>query len=61
MMIIEKSNGNGEMEIFSYKMAGYDDDIKIIQDYTDELNISKRQALELIDILRKFVNGEEIE
>ncbi|MEY5979671.1 hypothetical protein WJD75_22765 [Salmonella enterica subsp. enterica serovar Corvallis] len=61
MMIIEKSNGNGEMEIFSYKMAGYDDDIKIIQDDTDELNISKRQTLELIDILRKFVNGEEIE
>lgn len=60
-MIIKKSNGNGEMEIFSYKMAGYDDDIKIIQDDTDELNISKRQALELIDILRKFVNGEEIE
>lgn len=60
-MIIEKSNGNGEVEIFSYKMAGYDDDIKIIQDDTDELNISKRQALELIDILRKFVNGEEIE
>lgn len=60
-MIIEKSNGNGEMEVFSYKMAGYDDDIKIIQDGTDELNISKRQAMELIDILRKFVNGEEIE
>lgn len=60
-MIIEKSNGNGEMEIFSYKMDGYDDDIKIIQDDTDGLNISKRQAIELIDILRKFVNGEEID
>lgn len=60
-MIIEKSNGNGEMEVFSYKMGGYDDDIKIIQDDADELNISKRQAMELIDILRKFVNGEEIE
>jgi hypothetical protein len=31
-MIIEKSNGNGELEIFSYKMAGYDGDIKIFQD-----------------------------
>lgn len=60
-MIIEKSNGNGEMEVFTYKIAGYDDDIKIIQDDADELNISKRQAMELIDILRKFVNGEEIE
>ena len=60
-MIIEKSNGNGEIEIFSYKMAGYGDDIKIIQDDTDELNLSKCQAMELIDILRKFVNGEEIE
>lgn len=59
-MIIEKSNGNGEIEIFSYKMAGYDD-IKIVQDGTDEINISKRQAMELIDILRKFVDGEEIE
>lgn len=60
-MIIEKSNGNGELEIFSYKMAGYDDDIKIFQDGKDELTISKRQAMELIDILREFVNGEEIE
>lgn len=60
-MIIEKSNGNGEIEVFSYKMAGYGDDIKIIQDGTDELNISKRQAMELIDILREFVNGEEVE
>lgn len=60
-MIIEKSNGNGEIEVFSYKMAGYGDDIKIIQDDTDELNISKRQAMELIDVLRKFVNGEGIE
>lgn len=60
-MIIEKSNGNGEMEVFSYKMDGYDDDIKIIQDDAGELNISKCQAMELIDILRKFVNGEEIE
>lgn len=60
-MIVEKSNGNGEIEIFSYKMAGYDDDINIVQDGTDEINISKRQAMELIDILRKFVNGEEIE
>lgn len=60
-MIIEKSNGNVELEIFSYKMAGYDDDIKIIHGDTDELNISKRQAMELVDILRKFVNGEEIE
>lgn len=59
-MIIEKSNGNGELEIFSYKMAGYDD-IKIFQDGKDELTISKRQAMELIDILREFVNGEEIE
>lgn len=42
-------------------MAGYGDDIKIIQDDTDELNLSKRQAMELIDILRKFINGEEIE
>ena len=61
MMIIEKSNGNGELEIFSYNMAGYDDDIKIFQDGKDELTISKRQAMELIDILREFVNGEEIE
>jgi hypothetical protein len=60
-MIIEKSNGNGELEIFSYKMAGYDGDIKIFQDGKDELTISKRQAMELIDILREFVNGEEIE
>lgn len=60
-MIIEKSNGNGEIEVFSYKMAGYDDDIKIFQDGRGEINISKRQAMELIDILRKFVNGEEIE
>lgn len=60
-MIIEKSNGNGEMEIFSYKMAGYGDDIKIIQDGTDEINLSKRQAMELIDVLKRFVNGEEIE
>lgn len=60
-MIIEKSNGNGELEIFSYKMAGYDDDIKIFQDSKDELTISKHQAMELIDILREFVNGEEIE
>lgn len=60
-MIIEKSNGNGEMEIFSYKMDGYDDDIKIIQDDTDELNISKRQAMELIDVLKRFVNGDGIE
>ena len=60
-MIIEKSNGNGEIEVFSYKMAGYGDDIKIIQDDTDELNISKRQPMELIDVLRKFVNGEDIE
>lgn len=60
-MIIEKSNGNGEMEVFSYKMAWYDDDIKIIQDGTDELNISKRQAMELIDVLKRFVNGEEID
>lgn len=60
-MIIEKSNGNGELEIFSYKMAGYDDDIKIFQGGKDELTISKRQAMELIDILREFVNGEEIE
>lgn len=60
-MIIEKSNGNGEIEVFSYKMAGYGDDIKIIQDDTDELNLSKHQAMELIDILRKFINGEEIE
>ena len=60
-MIIEKSNGNGEIEVFSYKMAGYDHDIKIFQDGRDEINISKRQAMELIDILRKFVNGEEIE
>ena len=60
-MIIEKPNGNGEIEVFSYKMAGYDDDIKFIQSDADELNISKRQAMELIDILRKFVNGEEIE
>nr|UVX34066.1 MAG: hypothetical protein [Bacteriophage sp.] len=61
MMIIEKSNGNGEMEVFSYKMAGYGEDIKIIQDDTDELNLSKRQAMELIDALKRFVNGEEIE
>lgn len=47
-MIIEKSNGNGEMEIFSYKMAGYGDDIKIIQDGTDEINLSKRQAMEFL-------------
>lgn len=60
-MIIEKSNGNGEIEVLSFKMAGYDDDIKIFQDGRDEINISKRQAIELIDILRKFVNGEEIE
>nr|DAE42984.1 MAG TPA: hypothetical protein [Caudoviricetes sp.] len=60
-MIIEKSNGNGEIEVFSYKMAGYDDDIKFIQVDADEINISKRQAMELIDIFRKFVNGEEIE
>lgn len=60
-MIIEKSNGNGEMEIFSYKMAGYGDDIKIIQDGTDEINLSKRQVMELIDALKRFVNGEEIE
>lgn len=60
-MIIEKSNGNGEIEIFSYKIVGYDDDIKIVQDGTDELNISKRQAMDLIDILRKFVNGEDVE
>lgn len=60
-MIIEKSNGNGEIEVFSYKMAGYGDDIKIIQDYTDELNLSKHQAMELIDVLRNFINGEEIE
>lgn len=60
-MIIEKSNGNGELEIFSYKMAGFDDDIKIFQDGRDEINISKRQAMELIDVLRKFINGEEIE
>lgn len=60
-MIIEKSNGNGEIEIFSYKMAGYGDDIKIIQDDTDELKLSKRQAMELIDVLRKFINGEDIE
>lgn len=60
-MIIEKSNGNAEIEVFSCKMDGYDDDIKFIQGDTDELNISKRQAMELIDILRKFVNGEEIE
>lgn len=60
-MIIEKSNGNMEIEVFSYKMDGYDDDIKFIQGDADELNISKRQAMELIDILRKFVNGEEIE
>nr|UVY19017.1 MAG: hypothetical protein [Bacteriophage sp.] len=60
-MIIEKSNGNAEIEVFSYKMAWYDDDIKFIQGDADELNISKRQAMELIDILRKFVNGEEIE
>lgn len=60
-MIIKKSNGNGEIEVFSYKMAGYGDDIKIIQDDTDELNLSKRQAIELIDVLRKFINGEEIE
>lgn len=61
MMIIEKSNGNGEIEIFSCKMAGFDDDIKIFQDGRDEINISKRQAMELIDVLRKFINGEEIE
>lgn len=60
-MIIEKSNGNGEIKVFSYKMAGYGDDIKIIQDDTDELNLSKRQAMDLIDVLRKFINGEEIE
>jgi hypothetical protein len=42
-------------------MAGYDGDIKIFQDGKDELTISKRQAMELIDILREFVNGEEIE
>ena len=60
-MIIEKSNGNGEIEIFSYKMAGFDDDIKIFQDGRDEINISKRQAMELIDVLRKFVDGEGIE
>lgn len=60
-MIIEKSNGNGEIEVFSYKMAGYDGDIKIFQDGRDEINISKRQAMELIDVLRKFINGEEIE
>lgn len=59
-MIIEKSNGNVEIEVFSYKMAGYDDDIRFIQGDADELNISRRQAMELIDILRKFVNGEEI-
>ncbi|HGX8834494.1 TPA: hypothetical protein ACJINZ_004390 [Escherichia coli] len=60
-MVIEKSNGNGEIEVFSCGMAGYGDDIKIIQDGVDELNLSKRQAMELIDVLRKFVNGEEIE
>lgn len=60
-MIIEKSNGNMEIEVFSYKMAGYDDDIKFIQGGADELNISKRQAMELIDVLRKFINGEDIE
>lgn len=60
-MIIEKSNGNGEIEVFSYQMDGYGDDIKIIQDDTDELNLSKRQAMELIDVLRNFINGEEIE
>lgn len=60
-MIIEKSNGNGEIGIFSYKMAGYGDDIKIIQDGTGEINLSKRQAMELIDALKRFVNGEEIE
>lgn len=58
---MKNQNGNVEIGVFSYKMAGYDDDIKFIQGDADELNISKRQAMELIDILQKFVNGEEIE
>jgi hypothetical protein len=31
-MIIEKSNGNGELEIFSYKMAGYDGEFVMFDD-----------------------------
>lgn len=60
-MIIEKSNGNGEIEVFSYMMDGYDDDIKIVQDGVDEINMSKHQAENLVEVLQKWLAGEEVE
>ena len=60
-MIIEKSNGNGEIEVFLCGMDGYEGDITIIQDDTDVLNLSKHQAMELIDVLQKWIDGDEVE
>ena len=60
-MIIEKSNGNEELEVVEIKMEGYQEDVEITQDFCDGIRIDKQQAAQLVVVLQKWINGEEIE
>lgn len=61
MVTIDDSNGNGDIKLSSNKFENaHDVDLAISSEFGSEIYIDKNQAAKLIEILQKFIDGEEV-
>lgn len=59
-MIIEESNGNEEIELYEMTLQSYEPDVYISQNGCGEVRLDKKQAAQLTEVLKKWINGEEV-